>query len=188
LGRRFEDLEDLNGLKTESQHTVRANIKNTISYDQQRTHEGGGKKTSGFVTHLALKRVVPMLNTLAASASVRRATEASEALFIICSVCARQREDQSLPSLSPCGECTIRGVDLYSHNAQQVRGALTSRVVQSAVSVSSRCNSSESEQEALGSSLSFNGSSTTRTCGKRSRSRTSKEKRSVAQFAMLKPL
>ena len=62
-----------------------------------------------------------MLNTLAASASVRRATEASVALFIICSVCARQREDQSLPSLSPCGECTIRGVDLYSHNAQQVK-------------------------------------------------------------------
>jgi hypothetical protein len=35
-------------------------------------------------THLALKRVVPMLNTLAASDSVRRATDASVTLFITC--------------------------------------------------------------------------------------------------------
>ena len=38
----------------------------------------------GRSSHLALKRVVPMLNTLAASDSVRRATEASVALFIAC--------------------------------------------------------------------------------------------------------
>ena len=63
-----------------------ANAKGRTSVFQptRKTGSTDNVRAVGCVTHLALKRVVPMLKTRAASASVSSATDASVRLFITC--------------------------------------------------------------------------------------------------------